>query len=546
MRRTTRKASIFLIAFGLVAAACGSSSSGDSSNTSVGITTTSGGSSGSGGTSPTTADAGTPKKGGRIVISAADEADLGLAPWSAVTDVGGASVATAIYDTLAAFNDKGEAVPFLAESITPNADATVWDVKLRDGIKFSDGSDLTSSAIVYMMDQDVANGRVIQEGFKVEATDRLTARFTFLQPYVAFPASMASQWAWVTSDTAAKSMGDDFRNNPVGTGPYMMKEWVRNDHMTLVRNPNYWRKDLPYADEIVYRPIADDAARRAALLAGDVDAIVVGAADIATMRKNNTVKMYETESGVGALCYNVDKPGLSDLRVRQALSYAIDVKAVIDTVYDGVGTPATGPLAHGNPFYKKVTVPTYDPGKATSLLKEYKDATGNDVSIEFSFGQTPVDQELAQLLQSYWQAVGVNVTLAAPANTGDLQTKRAEHQFDVVTCGVDAVFDPDVWLALFRSDSFLNYSDFKDAEIDKAVDDSRSSVAKADRVDAYARLQQRMADQLPWFFLSEAVLAVAAKPSIHGLDKWTLPDGSAGTSKQFWLPFTADALWVSS
>jgi ABC-type transport system substrate-binding protein len=129
-------------------------------------------------------------------------------------------------------------------------------------------------------------------------------------------------------------------------------------------------------------------------------------------------------------------------------------------------------------------------------------------------------------------------------NTGDTQTRRVEHQFDIASCGMAAVFDPDAWLPLFRSDSFLNYSGMVDPEIDKAVDDTRSSLDPEARQEAYARLQQRLADQLPWFFISEAVLATATTPGVHGMDSWTLPDGSPGTSKQFWLPFTAEALWV--
>lgn len=485
-----------------------------------------------------------PARGGRLVLAVGDEATLGLEPWTAVTDYGGSAVATSVYDTLAAFNAEGEAVPYLAESIEPNEDATVWTVTLRDGITFHDGTDLTSEAITWAFDHASAEGRILEDGFTVEAVDRLTAVFTFVEPFVAFPASMASQWAWVVSPTASRELGDEFRNQPVGTGPYMFQDWVRDDHVTLVRNPDYWRDDVGFVDEVEFRTIPDDSARRAALLAGDVDGIIVGPADIASLREESGVNLHETVGGVSAVCFNLGNETMADLRVRQALSYAIDVPAVIDTVFGGVGEPATGPLAHNNPYYHPVDYPTYDPERAQQLLEEYQDETGNSVEFEFLFGNTPLDQELAQLLQSYWQAIGANATLGAPLNTGDLQTRRVEHEFDVVTCGMDAVFDPDVWFTLFRSGEYLDYSNNNDPEIDQAINDSRSSLAFEDRAAAYARLQDRLAATLPWFFLSDSVLAIATQPYVRGVGEWTLPDGSPGTSKQFWMPFTVDSMWI--
>ena len=550
--RTRHAWSLLAICSLIVAAACGgdddtaTAPSAGSTAPAASTGETAGGSDGTGAaTTKPAADEGAPVNGGRIVLAVADEPTLGLEPWTAITDDGGSAIATAIYDTLAAFDADGKPVPLLAESIEANADATVWTVKLRSGIKFTDGTDLKADAIVNQFESARAAGRELQEGFKVEQVDDLTARFTFLQPFVAFPASMATQWSWMPSPTASKQLGEGFREHPVGTGPYKLKEWVRDDHITLVRNEDYWRKDVPHLDEVEFRIITDDAARKAALQAGDVDGIMVGQADIATMRSDSKFNVNETKAGVGGICFNTTKAPLDDLRVRQALSMAIDVKAVIDTVFDGVGTPATGPLPSTNPFYHAPTsYPTYDPEKAQQLIADYESSGGTPISLEYLYENTPLAQQLAELLQAYWQAIGVDVTLASPLNVGDTQTRRVEHQFDIVSCGMAAVFDPDAWLTLFRSDSFLNYSGLVDAELDKAVDDTRSSLDPEAREEAYARVQQRLADQLPWFFISEAVLATATTPRVHGMDSWTLPDGSPGTSKQFWLPFTAEALWV--
>jgi peptide/nickel transport system substrate-binding protein len=223
---------------------------------------------------------------------------------------------------------------------------------------------------------------------------------------------------------------------------------------------------------------------------------------------------------------------------------AIDVPAIIEGVFDGVGEVATGPLPHDNPYYHEVEYPTYDPEGAAALIEEYEAETGTEVAFEYLFSDVPLDQELAQLLQSYWQEVGADVTLGAPLPVSDLQNRRAEVQYDVVVNGMAPVIDPDPWLPLFRSDSFLNYGASNSPEIDAAVDASRSGLGFEERAAAYATLQEELAAQLGWFFMVENVQAVAARDGVNGIDGWTVPDGSAGLGEQFWLPFQVESLWV--
>ena len=533
-----------LITVSLLAAACGDSDEGD--DTGAAVDTTAGATATSAATEETTepADAGEPQRGGRLVIGIPDEATLGFDPSTTAVGAGGATMALAIYDTLAAYNADGEAVPYLAESIEPNEDATEWTVTLRPGIQFHDGTPLNAEAVKATFDKHVENGRTLQEGYTIEVVDELTAVFTFLAPFGAFPDNMASQWSWIKSPTAQEELGDEFMNNPVGTGPYVFEEWVRDDHLTVVRNENYWRDDVAFLDEIEFRPIIDDAVRKAALEAGDVDAIVVGAGDIDDFRQDDSFQLFETSAGVEGISINMTEPPFDDERVRRALALAIDVPAVIEGVYDNVGAPATGPLPHDNPYYHEVDYPTYDPETAASLIAEYEQETGTEVEFEYLFSDVPLDQELAQLLQSYWQEAGATVGLGAPLPEPDLQNRRAEVQYDVVINGMPPVIDPDPWLVLFRSDSFLNYGSANSPEIDAAVDASRSGLGFDERAAAYATLQEELAAQLGWFFMRDAVVAVAARPGVNGVEGWTVPDGTPGLGKQFWLPFQVGSLWV--
>jgi peptide/nickel transport system substrate-binding protein len=523
----------------------GTAATGTTADTSTGTSGTTAATEGTG-AAPTSAGepAGEPVRGGRLVIGIPDEATLGYDPSTTAVGYGGATEALAMYDTLAAYGADGKAWPYLAESIEPNADATEWTVKLRPGMQFQDGTPVNAEAVKAGFAANSEAGRVLQEGFKVEVVDDLTAKFVFVDPFGAFPDNMATQWSWLKSPTAVEKYGEDYTNNPVGSGPYVFDEWVRDDHLTVKRNENYWRDDVGFLDEVEFRPIIDDSVRKSALEAGDVDAIVVGQSDIDDFRNQDEFQVFEKSAGVGAIIYNMTKPPLDDLRVRQALSMAIDVPAVIESVFDGVGIPATGPLPHDNPYYHEVDYPTYDPDAASALIAEYEEETGNEVKFEYSFTDVPLDQELAQLFQSYWEAVGAKVTLGAPMPESDLQNRRAEKQYDVAISGIPPVIDPDPWLPLFRSDSFLNYGASNSPEIDAAIDASRSEVDVEKRKEAYATLQEELAKQLGWFFFQDSVVAVAVRPGVHGVDSWTLPDGAPGLSKQFWLPFQVDSLWV--
>lgn len=554
VRRHARwRALAVLLALILVAAACGDDDQGDSAGDEQGTgeetpdpaeSTTDGDGSAEDSGEETAAE-----PGGRLVVGNPDEPALGFYPATSAVGAGGNTIAMAIFDTLTIVDGDGGFVPYLAESIEPNDDNTVWTIVVREGIDFSDGTPLDAAALKDNFDRLDEAGRPIEPGFTTAVVDDMTLEVTFPAPYGPFPAAMSSPYAWIASPTAMADMTEEeFDENPVGTGPYVIKEWVRDDHLTVERNPTYWRAEegLPFYDEIEFRPIIEDAARLAALEAGDVDIITVGASDIAdVMDRTDEFNVFSTSQGVDAIVYNNGLPLFSDPRVREGLSRALDVEALIEGAWDGVGAVATGPIPGDNPYAGEVDYPGYDPDAAQALIEEYEAETGEEVSFALSFGQATVSQEVAQFAQQYWADIGVEVTLAGPIPASDFPGIMATHEYEVAVYGVPGFIDPDVWLYVeFRSDAFLNIGAIDVPAVDEALAVAHGSSDVDERTEAYADVQAALADGLEWYFLRDAVAVVAARKGVVGADEFPMLDGSTGTTKegQFYLPFASEAL----
>ena len=254
--RGVSRLGLCLLALALGVAAC----STDTSN---------GGSGGSG----DGAQAGGPTKGGTLTIGLDAETD-GWNPTSSQWSGAAYYVAQTVFDPLVAFGADRKPHPVLAESIEPNDDYTTWTITLRPNITFHDGSALDAAAVKGQLDADVASflvGQAFKSVKDVVVVDDLTVEVNMNEPWVAFPAVLAAQGGYIAAPKQLNATGSASTDKPIGTGPYVFKEWVRDDHLTLTRNPNYWGKNVAYPETITFRPIPDDQTRLQSIQSGDLD-----------------------------------------------------------------------------------------------------------------------------------------------------------------------------------------------------------------------------------------------------------------------------------
>ena len=434
------------------------------------------------------------------------------------------AIALAVYDPLATYDDHGNVVPNLATSISHSSDLKTWTLSLRQGVTFTDGTPFNAAAVVahYKRLQDPATKSTWYSDattFTVASPDPNTVVFTLDKPNVAFAQELCGTEAYIESPAAVAAEGADYGRKPVGTGPFVLKEYVTGDHVLVTRNPTYWRKDangaqLPYLDAIRYVPIPDTKARLAALQAGDVD--LIQEADSSTIKQAISAGLQvQRVSGSSStvIIFDNTQPPVNDVHVREALAYATDRQAINSVVYGGVREASFSPFATSSPYYEQVGVPTFDLAKAKALLAQY----GKPVALTLECISTPESNSILQLLQQMWQAAGVKVTLQTEEQ-GQFVSDMYGHKPYQAACFRSTQFvDPDDLYTVYHTGDSDNILNFSDPTVDAAFDKGRSSAVEADRVAAYHTVQEALAQDVPGFPLLYDLYANIYTSKVHGL-----------------------------
>jgi peptide/nickel transport system substrate-binding protein len=343
------------MAIGLLAAACGGGGSG--------------GSKGETGSAPT--DEGTPKAGGQVIYALESETNAGWCLAESQLAISGIQVARSIYDTLVQPDENDEMVPMLAESVEPNDTYDEWTLKIRQGVKFHDGSDLTAEVVKNNLDayRGQYEGRkpllfvfVLDNIDTVEASDDSTVVITTKKPWPALPSALYNSGRLGMMGQAQLDNADNCDKDLVGTGPFKLKEWKVNDRFVAEKNPDYWQTDadgnaLPYLDEIEYRPVPDSGGRIEGLQTGQFDIIHASGGEAAEqlipLAESGQIDMISNSdfAEVGYAMTNEAKAPFDKLDARLAVAYGMDRDELIALRTGGLQEVASGPFAPGTMGY---------------------------------------------------------------------------------------------------------------------------------------------------------------------------------------------------
>ncbi|GAT64623.1 hypothetical protein HS048_16030 [Planomonospora sp. ID91781] len=496
------------------------------------------------GTGPPGSPAGagaSPVAGGRLVYALSADAS-GFDPAADSFASQTYSMATTIIEPLVAMDSGGRWKPYLAESVTPNADADEWTVKVRPGIAFSNGEPLDAEVVRANLEAQKASrltSAVFAPVESVETVGPMTVRIRLRGPWVAFPNYLASQIGMMVP-RASLADPEGASRKPVGTGPFLFKEYQPGSRMVVTRNPGYWRKGLPYLDEIEFRILPDSQTRAQTLEAGGVDAMGTTRDDDIT-RFGAMKDAYTVHRAAGmavpeySFVLNTAVAPLDDLRVRRALGHALDRRAFSTTLRAGLTEPADGPWSKESEWYAPGgDYPSYDPARAAALIKEVEAEKG---PVSFTLHTTPDPNSLqgVELAQDMWRRAGADVSIKQ-ADQADMVTSAVTGAFNaMLTVGFSAQ-DPDgEYIYLHQNyarpvgDISINVSRIQDAELSTAFDTGRANPQPDVRRRAYATVQKRLRELVPYIFVDHlSTGAVIARSRVRGIGEHTLPDGSPG------------------
>ncbi|HEX8804188.1 MAG TPA: ABC transporter substrate-binding protein [Acidimicrobiales bacterium] len=541
MARTTvrsahrRRRGWLLLALAVLVSACASVSSG--------ATQPSGG-------DDDDADAGPPQHGGRMIYGLEAETTSGWCLQEAQLAISGIQVARSIYDTLTVPAGDGTFAPYLAESVEPNADYTRWTIDLRQGVTFHDGSPLTAEVVKNNLDayRGAYPARapllftfVFEDVETVEVTGPLQVTVTTSRPWVAFPSFLYSSGRLGITAQAQLDDPEDCGRNLIGTGPFRLAEWRVNDHLTVRRNERYWRHDaagnqLPYLDEIEFRPITESQQMVNALKSGEIDGFHVssntGALIIDEMRaldEAEQVNLAESDdfAEVGFLMLNATKPPFDNPIAREAAALAVERELSNEILTAGIAPLANGPFAPGSVGYTEDTgYRTSDPDRARELVRQYEEETGQRFAFQIGSPPDPGTQELVALTREQFQAVGMEVSTTTFEQSALIQT-AIEKGYDALTFRNYPGLDPDnnyVWWYDGETNP-VNFMGFNDPEVNRLLDAGRVTADPAERQRIYQELDRELARQHYMLWSSWTIWASPMDDDLHGVVGARPPDG---------------------
>ena len=452
----------------------------------------------------------------------------------------GSEAAHRIMETLFDRGQDGELIPVLGLSASPSADGKTWTIKLRQGVKFHDGTPFNADAVVFHWKRilDPKTRLIFKITIKpilsVVKTGDYEVQFNLQHAWLPFTSILTNPAGFVSPIPSPKAIKEGIQHrSPVGTGPFLFKEWKSGDRIALVKNPDYWQKGKPYLDEIVFLLISDLESRYAALVSGQADMIMTDwPTHVKELTSNPDFSTYIVDyRSCIALLLNNTKPPLNDVRVRNAMALAWDQKKYIKANYkntapykenwhdDKLKSNNTGYLHH-------------DLKKARALMAEY----GKPVELKYLHTPTSRGRAAGVIVQQMMKEIGIKVN-PVPMDFSSIAMQLFTKQYDMTSWRFPGGYDMGpISLAYFHSRSPLNLSGYSSEEVDKLLVQQRLSTDADTRKKILSTVIQKVNSDSPFIVLSGLRHYLFARSYVKNI-KLPMPgeEGFSGTQFNIWL-----------
>lgn len=467
------------------------------------------------------AESGEPVVGGTLRAAFQNEW-AGLDP-HVVSSYSSYQILNNVLEGLTFYDNDMNLVPWLAESWEQSEDGLTWTFKLRQGVLFSNGREMTAEDVKWSFERliDPATGggnaaRVGPPETRIEAIDDYTVAVTHPEPFGIFPQSLGFDKS--TGIMAPESLEDDGTVNiPIGTGPFQIAEVEGTTRLLLERNENYWQEGLPYLDAVEITPIPDDTVRETALRGGEVDWVLSIAPQNfdSLVEDPDVVVQTAPQLSYDYIGINLMREPFSDVRVRQAIALALDREQLCEAGFFGLCEAVQGPIGTGSPWYFDYAPYGQDIEKAKELLADAGYADGFEMELlpTVQYGETV---RAAQVLQQQLAAIGIESTINAPEWSEWLELE-GNFKYDAYICNWNGLIDADQYYYLqHRSDQIFNFTGYDNPDFDALVDEGRSMSDFDTRYSIYEQANQMLVDDAPYIYMYNKQEIRAHAPNVHG------------------------------
>ena len=441
-----------------------------------------------------------------------------------------------IYDTLVRLDANNTIVPDLATSWSYTS-STQLVFTLRTGVQFQDGTPFNADAVVFNINRILNNPTApryseVSSVKSVTAVDSSHVQFNLKRPFSPLLATLTDRAGMILSPTAVQKLGSGLANAPLnaGSGPFIFKEWVKGDHLTVVKNPHYWMKDaqgnaLPYLQSVRYVPITNESVMYSNLETGNINvADDLGPTEV-TAAKSNSGLIYKQQPALSFFGFmlNTKVAPLNNVHIRRAIEWGVNRTEIVNTALKGIGVVSQGPLSPVSWAYNSSIAPySYNINSAKSELAQGGKSGGVSFTLLITSG-SPLNAQIAQLIQSELQPIGIIVNIKQETFTTLLNDTSA-FNFQAALIGWSGRPDPDGNMySWFHTGGGFNDMQYSNPQVDSLLEAARATSNQSQRTTDYQQAEQIILQDASYVFIYHGVVVQASATSIKNFT--LLPTG---------------------
>jgi len=415
-----------------------------------------------------------------------------------------------------------ELIPVLGVSAEPSTDGKTWTIKLRKGVKFHDGSPFNAIAVVKhwqrLLDpENRYRGRFVLTPIEtVKKTGEYEVKFLLKHAWLPFIDALTDERGFTALIPSPDAVEDGLQNRaPVGTGPFVFKEWKSGDRIVIIKNTDYWQQGKPYLDEVLLKVIPDQDTKYSALISGQVDLIVTDRPQhVKKLTKNPYFSSFRWNSGIGFFALNTTKPPLNDVRVRRGLSFAWNQNTFVKACFKGIYEPAkdvlSGAIDCGDVGYKE-----NDLARAKTLLAEY----GQPIEVEYLHSSTKRGHDVGAIAQQIFKQAGVTLNPKAMDFSAILKQMFSKN-YNLASWILPRASDMGpILFASLHSKGPWNVTKFANNEVDDLLVKQRLSTDPEEREKMFCQIANIVNEEVPLIYLFSRDYYLFANNKVKGIQK---------------------------